>query len=69
MDYEVAFKFTVVSKKSKFIGKSGVCDITTNETPEALKDSEELKSLIAADMNRKTKMGVLLVEITNIKQK
>ena len=50
-------------------GKSGEVDITTEAKPEELKTSEELISLIATDMARKTKQSILSVEITDVRGK
>jgi hypothetical protein len=69
MEYTVKFNFNCINKRSMVSGKSGEVDITTEAKPEELKTSEELISLIATDMARKTKQSILSVEITDVRGK
>lgn len=71
MEYVIDFNFTVAKKNSRFVGKSGVVEVETEETPEQIKNSDELKRLIANDMNGKVKgaLGILIVDIVKVTPK
>jgi len=68
MEYEIHFNFTVAKKNSQFVGKAGVVEVSTDDTVEEIKESEELKTLIARAMNKTVKgaLGIISVDITNV---
>lgn len=71
MEYVIDFNFTVAKKNSRFVGKSGTIEVTTDATPEQMKDDEDLKKLIAREMNGKVKgaLGILIVDIIKVTPK
>jgi len=68
MEYTVKFNFNTM-EGNEVTGMSGESDITSDDTPETLKESKELIGLIANDMAQETGMNILSVDIQEINLK
>lgn len=60
-NYDVKFNFDCISKRGMIRRMGGQININTIIPVENLKDSDDLKRLIASEMERKTKKSVFQV--------
>lgn len=68
MDYTIKFNFNAISKRGAIIGRSGEIDIETDASIEQIKESIQVKNLIAHEMANACKKKVFSVEITDISE-
>ena len=67
--YDIDFNFTTVHKGSRFVGRSGTANVTTELPIDREKDEEELKTVCASIVKqKKPTYNIFMVQIKNIKE-
>jgi hypothetical protein len=66
MKYIVNFNFNCFNKRGVISGRSGQIEVDTDMTKAELMGSKDLVTLIAQEMERKTKQSVMSVDVTEI---